>query len=70
MGAGYILTGDNDVNVMHNSALANLNVAHYATISKVKRIYSSSVRMYPEHNQLDPDNPNWRNHLLIQLIQI
>jgi len=58
-GAGYIFTGDNDANVMHNSALVNLNVAHYATISKVKRIfYSSSACMYPEHNQLDPDNPN------------
>lgn len=58
-GAGYIFTGDNDANVMHNSALVNLNVAHYATLAKVKRIfYSSSACMYPEHNQLDPDNPN------------
>jgi len=58
-GAGYIFTGENDANVMHNSAVVNLNVAHYATIAKVKRIfYSSSACMYPEHNQLDPDNPN------------
>jgi len=58
-GAGYIFTGDNDANVMHNSALVNLNVVHSATQSKVKRIfYSSSACMYPEHNQLDPDNPN------------
>ena len=26
-GAGYIFTGENDANVMHNSALINLNVA-------------------------------------------
>ena len=58
-GAGYIFTGDNDANVMHNSALVNLNVVHYATQAKVKRIfYSSSACMYPEHNQLDADNPN------------
>ena len=58
-GAGYIFTGENDANVMHNSALVNLNIAHYATIAKVNKIfYSSSACMYPEHNQLDPDNPN------------
>ena len=58
-GAGYIFTGDNDANVMHNSALINLNVVHEATRQSVKRIfYSSSACMYPEYNQLDPDNPN------------
>jgi nucleoside-diphosphate-sugar epimerase len=58
-GAGYIFTGDNDANVMHNSATINLNVAHEAVKQKVKRIfYSSSACMYPEHNQLDPNNPN------------
>lgn len=58
-GAGYIFTGENDANVMHNSALINLNVAHEAVKQKVKRIfYSSSACMYPEHNQLDPSNPN------------
>lgn len=58
-GAGYIFTGENDANVMHNSALINLNVVHAATVNKVKNIfYSSSACMYPEHNQLDPDNPN------------
>ena len=58
-GAGYIFTGDNDANVMHNSALINLNVVHEAARKKVKRVfYSSSACMYPEHNQLDPDNPN------------
>lgn len=58
-GAGYIFTGNNDANVMHNSALINLNVVHEATKQSVKRVfYSSSACMYPEHNQLDPNNPN------------
>ena len=58
-GAGYIFTGDNDANVMHNSALINLNVAKECVNKRVKKVfYSSSACMYPEHNQLDPDNPN------------
>lgn len=58
-GAGYIFTGENDANVMHNSALINLNVTHEATLKGVKKIfYSSSACMYPESNQMDPDNPN------------
>lgn len=58
-GAGYIFTGLNDANVMHNSALINLNVAKECVVKGVKRVfYSSSACMYPEHNQLDPDNPN------------
>ena len=58
-GAGYIFTGENDANVMHNSALINLNVVYEAAKKGVKRIfYSSSACMYPEHNQLDPQNPN------------
>lgn len=58
-GAGYIFTGNNDANVMHNSALINLNVAKECVVKNVKKVfYSSSACMYPEHNQLDPDNPN------------
>ncbi len=58
-GAGFIFTGENDADIMHNSALINLNVAYECIKKKVKRIfYSSSACMYPEHNQLDPDNPN------------
>ena len=57
-GAGYIYTGENDATVMHNSALINLNIAHEAVIKKVKKVfYSSSACAYPEHNQLDPENP-------------
>lgn len=51
-GAGYIFTGDNDANVMHNSALVNLNMVHYCTRNKVKKIlFSSSACAYPEHIQ-------------------
>jgi nucleoside-diphosphate-sugar epimerase len=58
-GAGYIFTGENDANVMHNSALINLNVTYAASKNNVKRVfYSSSACVYPEHNQLDPNNPN------------
>lgn len=57
-GAGYIFTGENDAAVMHNSALCNLNMLHAAQQAGVKKIfYSSSACMYPEYNQLDPDNP-------------
>jgi GDP-D-mannose 3', 5'-epimerase len=59
-GAGYIFSGDHDADVMHNSAMINLNVAELvSTLSKdTKVFYSSSACVYPEHNQLDPDNPN------------
>jgi nucleoside-diphosphate-sugar epimerase len=57
-GAGYIFTGDHDAAVMHNSALCNLNVLDAAEKEGVQKIfYSSSACMYPEYNQLDPDNP-------------
>lgn len=57
-GAGYIFTGENDAAVMHNSALCNLNMLHAAQQGGVKKIfYSSSACMYPEYNQLDPENP-------------
>ena len=58
-GAGYIFTGINDANVMHNSAMINLNVAHECVKKHVGKVfYSSSACIYPEHNQLDPNNPN------------
>ena len=57
-GAGYIFTGENDADVMHNSATINLNIADLATKSGVDKVfYSSSACMYPEYNQLDPANP-------------
>ena len=58
-GAGYIFTGEHDADVMHNSATINLNMAYYSQKMGVGKIfYSSSACMYPEYNQLDPDNPN------------
>src|SRR3954471_18338673 len=58
-GAGYIFTGENDANVMHNSATINLNVLDVAHKRNIKRIfYSSSACMYPAYNQEDPNNPN------------
>jgi nucleoside-diphosphate-sugar epimerase len=58
-GAGYIFTGENDADVMHNSATINLNVLDAAYKRNNKRIfYSSSACMYPAYNQEDPDNPN------------
>jgi nucleoside-diphosphate-sugar epimerase len=58
-GAGYIFTGEHDADVMHNSAMINLNIAKECVETGVKKIfYSSSACMYPEHNQLDPNNPN------------
>ncbi len=57
-GAGYIFTGEHDAAVMHNSALINLNTLQFGTEAGVKRFfYSSSACIYPEFNQMDPDNP-------------
>jgi nucleoside-diphosphate-sugar epimerase len=58
-GAGYIFTGEHDAEIMHNSALININVAKMASDNKVgKLFYSSSACMYPERNQMNPSNPN------------
>ncbi len=58
-GAGFVFVGDNDYDIMHNSALINLNILEACRIRNTKRIfYSSSACMYPEYNQLEPDNPN------------
>ena len=58
-GAGYIFTGENDANLMHNSASINLNIIQQAYLKGVKKIfYSSSACIYPAYNQQDPNNPN------------
>ena len=57
-GSTYINTGEHDSDVMHNSYLINLNVLKTCSEKKVKKIfYSSSACVYPEYNQLDPNNP-------------
>jgi nucleoside-diphosphate-sugar epimerase len=58
-GAGFVFVGDNDAAIMHNSATINLNVAEESWKKQVGKIfYSSSACIYPERNQMDPDNPN------------
>ncbi len=57
-GAGYIFSGNHDVEVMHNSASINLNALNYGHKAGIKKIfYSSSACIYPAYNQLDPNNP-------------
>ena len=64
-GAGFVFTGDHDADIMHNSATINLNVLDSQReinknhgMNKTKLFYSGSACMYPEHNQMDPENPN------------
>jgi len=66
-GAGFIFTGENDADIMHNSASINLNLLEEQKnwnkakgTNHTKIFYSSSACMYPEHNQLDPNNPDCR----------
>ena len=80
-GAGFVFTGENDADIMHNSVSINLNVLEEQrklnetfngdkkdwTVAvrpklhwKTKIFYSGSACMYPEHNQLDPNNPDCR----------
>ena len=64
-GAGFVFTGENDAEIMHNSATINLNILealkkfnkkHKLNITKI--FYSGSACMYPSYNQEDPNNPN------------
>jgi len=58
-GAGYLFTGEHDADVLHNSATINLNMVRESYEKGVEKIfYSSSACIYPEYNQMDPDNPN------------
>ena len=66
-GAGFVFTGENDADIMHNSCSINLNVLEEQRkfnesykVNQTKIFYSGSACMYPEHNQLDPDNPDCR----------
>jgi len=57
-GAGFVFSGENDADIMHNSALINLNMIEACYKAGVKKIfYSSSACIYPEYNQTDPNNP-------------
>ena len=58
-GAGFIFTGENDANIIHNSGSINLNVVEACHKRSIRRVfYSSSACIYPAYNQEDPDNPN------------
>ena len=71
-GAGFVFTGENDADIMHNSVTINLNVLEetrklhdrlsneQTKVKYPKIFYSGSACMYPEHNQMDPDNPDCR----------
>jgi len=66
-GAGFVFTGENDAEIMQNSVTINLNVLEQQRVfneskgeNKTRIFYSGSACMYPEHNQLDPDNPDCR----------
>jgi len=57
-GAGYIFTGDNDANIMHNSAQINLNVLECCRLGSIGQIfYSSSACIYPGFNQKNTSDP-------------
>jgi len=57
-GAGFVFSGENDADVVTNSAQINLNILRYCRESGSKRVFfSSSACVYPEYNQLDPANP-------------
>lgn len=63
-GAGYIFTGENDSQIMENSALINLNLLRAQSrfnnsygVNRTKIFYSSSACMYPDYKQLDTNNP-------------
>ena len=66
-GAGFVFTGENDAEIMQNSVTINLNVLEKQReyndsyeVNKTKIFYSGSACMYPEHNQVDKDNPDCR----------
>jgi nucleoside-diphosphate-sugar epimerase len=80
-GAGFVFTGENDAEIMHNSCTINLNVLEeqrkfnttfdgvvkdYTVCNRpkldyqTKIFYSGSACMYPEYNQVDPNDPNCR----------
>jgi len=63
-GADFIFTGENDSEIMHNSAMVNLNIVDSMKRHGVKKVfYSSSACMYPEDHQLEIDVPALREDM-------
>ena len=63
-GAGFVFTGENDADIMHNSALINLNVLDVMKKRNMKKIfYSSSACMYPQEIQTDTTNPGLKEDM-------
>ena len=63
-GADFIFTGKNDSDIMHNSAMINLNIVDSMKRHGVKKVfYSSSACMYPETHQLEIDVPALREDM-------
>ncbi len=57
-GAGFVFTGENDADIMHNSVMSNINMMYVAYKRNAGRIfYSSSACIYPERNQMDALHP-------------
>jgi len=58
-GAGFLFTGEHDAEVMHDSALINLNVLDQCARQPAKKIfYASSACIYPRYNQNNPETPD------------
>ncbi len=63
-GADFIFTGENDSDIIHNSAMVNLNIVDSMKRHGVKKVfYSSSACMYPEDHQLEIDVPALREDM-------
>ena len=68
-GAGFVFTGENDADIMHNSVSINLNVLEeqrklneHHNVNKTKIFYSGSACMYPEYAQEETNNPGLREN--------
>ena len=58
-GAGFVFTGENDADILHHSALVNLNVLDACSRAGSRRVfYASSACVYPAHRQSDPASPD------------
>ena len=66
-GAGFVFSGENDAEIMHNSAVVNLNILEAVRelnedkeVNQTTIFYSSSACMYPEYAQMEVENPGLR----------